>query len=85
MKTNKKKGQSLTEYLILTALIAVGSIAVVQLVSHNIRAKFAVISEAIRGEERSDIVGDQVERRHYQTLDMKDFARDAKYGEGRDD
>ncbi len=81
MKLLNKKGQSLTEYLILTALISVGSIAVVQLVSRNIRTKFSVVNDAILGKEKPGQVGEKSSEKHYRKLDMTDFAEDAKYHE----
>lgn len=79
MKLNNKNGQSLTEYLILTALISVGSIAIVQLVSRNIRTKFAVINAAIVGKEKPSLEGEKATERHYRKLDMADFAESATY------
>ena len=81
MNLRNKIGQSLTEYLILTALISVGSIAIVQLVSRNIRSKFTVVSEAIRGVKKSEVKGVEAEEKHYRTLDMSDFDEGAQYND----
>lgn len=67
-----KRGQALSEYLILTALIGVGSIAVVQMLSSNLRAKMSEVSEAIRGEKKS-YSGTKAEDKHYKTYDLGDF------------
>lgn len=67
-----RKGQALTEYLILTALIAIASISVVQVLSTNLRRKMATVSESIRGEERS-FEGVKATESHYKIYDMGDF------------
>lgn len=81
MKSLNKKGQALTEYMILTALIAVASIAVVQLVGGNIVSKFANIANAIHGERESNIHGNRAEERHYRTRTLYDFAEGAHHNE----
>lgn len=77
MQANPKKikslrGQALTEYLVLTALIGVASIAMVQVFSTNLRSRLAVISEAIRG-HRTEIEGVEAREKHYQIRDLGDF------------
>lgn len=53
----KETGQSLIEYLILTCLISVSAIAIVSIVGQNIKARFANISAALRGEkEKKELV-----------------------------
>lgn len=47
MNLKSKKGQSLTEYLILTLLIAVASIASVQGIGSRVKSKLKVISNQI--------------------------------------
>ncbi|HVJ65524.1 MAG TPA: hypothetical protein VM901_09740 [Bdellovibrionota bacterium] len=81
MNLQNKIGQSLTEYLILTALISVGSIAIVQLVSRNIRSKFTVVSESIRGVKKSEVKGVEAEEKHYRTLDMSDFDEGTQFND----
>lgn len=67
-----QRGQALTEYLILTALIGVASIAMIQVFSTNLRSRLAVISEAIRG-HRVELEGTQAREKHYQVRDLGDF------------
>jgi Flp pilus assembly pilin Flp len=67
-----KRGQALSEYLILTALIGVASIAVVQVLSKNLRSKMAEVSEAIRGQKKS-YQGQAIEEKHFKTYDLGDF------------
>lgn len=72
MKQNRKKGQALAEYIILTALIGIGSMAIVQVLSSNLRRKVAQISESVRG-EKSEISGVKASEKHYKVYDMGDF------------
>ena len=46
-----KSGQAIAEYLILTALIAVASIGIVQVISQNMRGKLNQVNGAIIGED----------------------------------
>jgi Flp pilus assembly pilin Flp len=67
-----RRGQALSEYLILTALIGVASIAVVQALSGNLRARLTVVSEALRG-KKVEFKGIEASQRHYKTYDLGDF------------
>lgn len=46
-----RRGQGLTEYLILVCLIAIAAISVVSVVGQNLRSRFASISSALRGDK----------------------------------
>lgn len=74
MKFRKRRGQALAEYLILTALLAVGSFAVVQILGSNIRRKLADVSNAIGG-YRSETKGLKAQEKHFEVQDMGDFNR----------
>lgn len=49
MFLKNKKGQSLVEYLVIVALVAVGSISVVRVVSANVNARFANVANVLGG------------------------------------
>ena len=73
-KTRKKqRGQGMTEYIIIVALVAIGAIFVVTVFGDNIRALFGSSANALQGESTStsDLggqeVGDEIKR------DLKDF------------
>jgi len=69
---NKLAGQSLTEYLILVALIGVASIGVVQILAHNIHSRISVISDRIIG-KKSEANGRASKRQDYKLKDLNDF------------
>ena len=49
----RQRGQAMTEYIIIVALIAIAAIAVVTIFGDNIRALFASSAESLRGEHKS--------------------------------
>ena len=73
MKTKPKSGQALSEYLILTALIAIASIGVIQVFSTNLRSRFATMANTIGYGERESIRAQRAQERHYKIQDLGDF------------
>jgi Flp pilus assembly pilin Flp len=74
-KSNKNRtleGQSLTEYLILVALIGVASIGIVQTLGSNIQNRLAVISDRIIG-KRNQSVGRKAKGEDINLKDLNDF------------
>lgn len=84
MKSNKsskrkshlknQKGQALIEYLIIVALIGVGSIALTRAVSENISARFANVVYALGGNVEGNRKANNVSNSMYRKRDMRDFA-----------
>ncbi len=68
----KQSGQAIAEYLILTALIAIASIGIIQVLSKNMRGKLDQINAAIIGEKK-EFKGTQNTQRQTQMLDMGNF------------
>ena len=76
MKNNKnfKTAQALTEYLILVALLGIGSMAVVQILGTNVRARLADVSDAIRGgSKETKRAGTKGQESDTKQRDMGDF------------
>ncbi len=71
------KGQTLIEYLIIIALVGVGSIALMRVVSQNINYRFAKVVEALGGHVDSGAGAAAVSSTMTRTRDMKDFAKGA--------
>jgi len=67
---HKKKGQALTEYLILVALIAVASIGVIQVMSKNLRTRLGRVASTIGGREGS--------KKTFETQDVKEVHTNLK-------
>ena len=46
-----QRGQGMTEYIIIVALVAIGTIAVVTVFGNNIRGLFALSADGLNGEK----------------------------------
>jgi Flp pilus assembly pilin Flp len=73
-KRNLKKGQALTEYLILVALLGIGSIAVVQVLGKNLQVRLADVSDAIQGKPKGHREGASITEDQIRTKDLGDFS-----------
>jgi len=80
-----QKGQTLIEYLIIVALVGVGSIALMRAVSQNINAKFAGVVHALGGTVEGGRKAAAVTENMYRKRDMKDFVNGAVKGKGGND
>lgn len=62
IKTKRQRGQGMTEYIIIVALIAIGAIFVVTVFGDNIRALFGSSANALQGQSTStqDLGGTEV-------------------------
>jgi Flp pilus assembly pilin Flp len=79
-----KKGQGLIEYLVLTCLVAISAVAVVSVVGQNIRARYATISAALRGDRTVKKELDEAESSSYEIRGFDDYTESAtKSGNGK--
>lgn len=77
-------GQGLVEYLILLCLISVAAIAIVSVVGQNLRARYATISSALRGDKDVKKEMDSPESSSYQMRGFDDYVEGARApGSGR--
>lgn len=79
-KLKRKSGQAIAEYLILTALIAVASIGIIQVISKNMRGKLNVVNGAILGNQ-VEYKGDSNTNDQIQNVDMGNFNETLKDAE----
>ena len=76
LNLKNKKGQSMIEYLLLTAMIGIGTLGIVRLLGHSIAGKFAQMTNAIQGKAtHADF--QSVDKRLYEKKDMRDFMNGA--------
>lgn len=74
-----KKGQSLVEYLVIVALVAVGSISVVRVVSGNINARFANVANILGGKAAgTNVEVHEVTKSMTQKKDLSNFFEGAQ-------
>ena len=78
MRLRGRKGQGLTEYIIIVALIAIAAIGVVSLFGDNIRALFATSANALAGNENAEAKTKEAKGKLYQHRGMKNFGKDNK-------
>lgn len=68
------KGQGLVEYLIIMALMAVATMAIMRVLSQTVEVKFAKVTEALQGRKaQSNIQMSTIETSHVKKKDMSDF------------
>ncbi len=72
-----QRGQTLIEYLIIVALVGVGSIALMRAVSQNINARFAEVVSGLGGQVASAPKADNVTKTMFRNKNMRDFVRGA--------
>jgi Flp pilus assembly pilin Flp len=64
---SKRRGQGMTEYIIIVALIAIAAIGIITLFGNNIRKLFGASAEALAGNESVQNTGgtatEQLERK----------------------
>ncbi|MEW5741799.1 MAG: hypothetical protein AB1938_22960 [Myxococcota bacterium] len=74
-KPSHRRGQGMTEYIIIVALIAIAAIGVITLFGDNVRALFGMSVDALAGEtsvekRTTKSKGDELEKH-----DLKTFAK----------
>ena len=67
-----KKGQSLIEYLILVALMAIASIGIVKVLGQNLQGQFARVTHALKGESKKPRLRN-INKSYYKQKDLGDF------------
>ena len=77
-KLRGRRGQGMTEYIIIVALIAIAAIGVVSLFGDNIRALFATSANALGGNEEA------VSNTNEAESDLYDHKGPANFGEEND-
>lgn len=74
---SNQRGQTLIEYLIIIALVGIGSIGLVKAVSKQMNAKFSHVLRSLDGTVNGSINNAQVSTKSYQNLDMSNFQQAA--------
>jgi Flp pilus assembly pilin Flp len=77
MKILNSRGQSLIEYLLLTALIAIAAMGIVRVMGHSISARLADVTNAIQGYQGRRVEVERVQTGDYSKKDMSNFMQGA--------
>ena len=66
------RGQGMTEYLIITALIAISAIAVIRVTGNSLKVGFGKVASALQGKDYKN-KADQVKTEMTKSRDLGDF------------
>jgi Flp pilus assembly pilin Flp len=76
-KIKNNKGQGMIEYLIIVAIIAIGSISVMKVVGANLNVQFGNIAQALGGTASKKIEAHQVTDSMTRKKDLSSFFEDS--------
>jgi Flp pilus assembly pilin Flp len=68
-----QKGQSLVEYLVIVALVAVGGIGVMRVVGQSINVSFARVAKALGANASGKIENAEVRETNYSKKSLRNF------------
>jgi pilus assembly protein Flp/PilA len=75
----RARGQGMTEYIIIVALIAIAAIGVITLFGDNIKALFGMSADALAGDTQVSARTKQSSRDAIEKKGMKNFAENNSY------
>ncbi len=75
----KARGQGMTEYIIIVALIAIAAIGVITLFGDNVKALFGMSADALAGDTNVNKRTQKSEANKLEKKELKDFAKDNSY------
>ncbi|MCK5708563.1 MAG: hypothetical protein KAI43_13015 [Candidatus Aureabacteria bacterium] len=79
--TRSQRGQGMTEYIIIVALIAIAAIAVIVLFGDNIRKQFGKAATAVGGHKAAEVDETRgAKEAEFQERDLSDFGDAADEG-----
>lgn len=87
-RLKNKKGQGLVEYLIIVAIMAVGTMAIMRIMNQTVAVKFARVTKTLQGgESKVNFNQPTIEEEHFKKRDMSNFFHGAssKNSGGRED
>lgn len=74
----KQKGQGLVEYLIIVAIIAVGTMSIMRTMGGQLSSRFAKVTEALGGQVDGNIENYQISASSHKKRDLKNFFNGAQ-------
>jgi len=78
VRRNRRRGQGMTEYIIIVALIAIAAIGVITIFGDNIRDLFAGATNALAGETAVKVDSEKARSSHTKTKTLSSFGEDLK-------
>lgn len=80
LNAKKARGQGMTEYIIIVALIAIAAIGVITLFGDNIRALFGMSADALAGEVQVSNRAEKSKQGVYEKKNLKSFGENNTAG-----
>lgn len=75
-----KKGQSLIEYLIIVAIVAVGTMSIIRVVGKNVSVQFANVAKALGSGDDRQLKAEKLNSKMYNKKDLSNFLDGATSG-----
>ncbi len=75
-----KKGQSLIEYLVIVAIVAVGTMSIIRVVGKNVSVQFANVAKALGSGDDSQLKAEKIDAKMYRKKDLGNFLDGATSG-----
>ncbi len=72
-KKNSQRGQSLVEYLVIVALVAVGGIGIMRVVGQSINVSFARVAKSLGASVEGKIENADVKSSYYSKKNLRNF------------
>lgn len=83
MKIHNNKGQGLIEYLIIVAIVAVGTMGIVRVVGANVSVQFANIAKSLGSGDDHQIQAQKIDDSMYSKKDLSSFLRGSTANSGK--
>jgi Flp pilus assembly pilin Flp len=77
MKKLNNRGQGLVEYLVIVALMAVATMAIMRTMNTTVTSQFAKITQILAGRQ-ANIQIESIDKENYSKKDMSDFFHGAQ-------
>lgn len=75
-----RNGQSLIEYLIIVAIVAVGTMSIVRVVGKNVSVQFANVAKALGSGDDNQLKAEKIDAKMYSKKDLGNFLDGATSG-----
>lgn len=69
----KQRGQGLVEYLILVAILAVGTMAAVRLIGHSLNSRFARVAQSLGADIQGNLATPKADAKTFDKKDLRNF------------
>ena len=81
--TSKQKGQGMVEYLLIVAIMAVGSMGILRMLGNTTYGKFAQITTSLQGGSSGQVRIERVKPNDFAKKDMSTFFRGSRSNRSR--